>query len=190
MSVQLARLKYAQKMRNVTSAARDSIVGREHLLPYVKELERRVATVLSPKPQDVWDAVAGVANRVTYLWTLTSASTALIQPISIYVSALPILAANHGFSPIRTAKELGKMITYLNQYGIVKENVDGTHRYVAPSIANAKIYLEGVNKRMSKGMKVVSPAVRVLKFDASAAEFLQMDAFVAKDENRDGDVSD
>ena len=138
MSVQLARLKYAQKMRNVTSAARDSIVGREHLLPYVKELERRVATVLSPKPQDVWDAVAGVANRVTYLWTLTSASTALIQPISIYVSALPILAANHGFSPIKTAKELGKMITYLNQYGIIKENVDGTHRYVAPSIANAK----------------------------------------------------
>jgi hypothetical protein len=138
MSVQLARLKYAQKMRNVTSAARDSIVGREHLLPYVKELERRVATVLSPKPQDAWDAVAGVANRVTYLWTLTSASTALIQPISIYVSALPILAANHGFSPIRTAKELGKMITYLNQYGVVKENVDGTHRYVAPSIANAK----------------------------------------------------
>ena len=138
MSVQLARLKYAQKMRNVTSAARDSIVGREHLLPYVKELERRVATVLSPRPQDVWDAVAGVANRVTYLWTLTSASTALIQPISIYVSALPILAANHGFSPIRTAKELGKMITYLNQYGVVKENVDGTHRYVAPSIANAK----------------------------------------------------
>ena len=138
MSVQLARLKYAQKMRNVTSAARDSIVGREHLLPYVKELERRVATVLSPKPQDVWDAVAGVANRVTYLWTLTSASTALIQPISIYVSALPILAANHGFSPIKTAKELGKMITYLNQYGVIKENVDGTHRYVAPSIANAK----------------------------------------------------
>lgn len=138
MSVQLARLKYAQKMRNVTSAARDSIVGRDYLLIYVKELERRVATVLSPKPQDVWDAIAGVANRVTYLWTLTSASTALIQPMSIYVSALPILAVNHGFSPIRTAKELGKMITYLNQYGIVKENVDGTHRYVAPSIANAK----------------------------------------------------
>ena len=138
MSVQLARLKYAQKMRNVTSAARDSTVGREHLIPYVKELERRVANVLSPKPQNGWDAFAGVANRVTYLWTLTSASTALIQPISIYVSALPILAANHGFSPIRTAKELGKMITYLNQYGIIKENVDGTHRYVAPSIANAK----------------------------------------------------
>jgi hypothetical protein len=43
---------------------------------------------------------------------------------------------------------------------------------------------------MSKGMKVVSPAVRVLKFDASATEFLQMDALVVTDENRDGVVSD
>jgi hypothetical protein len=43
---------------------------------------------------------------------------------------------------------------------------------------------------MSKGMKVVSPAVRVLKFDASASEFLQMDSFVATDENRDSVVSD
>lgn len=138
MSTQLARLKYAQKMRNVTSAARDSIVGREELLPVVQELERRVANVLSPKPQNTWDAIAGAANKVTYLWTLTSASTALIQPMSIYISALPILAANHGFAPIKAARELGKMVTYLNQYGILKENVDGTHRYVAPSIANAK----------------------------------------------------
>jgi hypothetical protein len=138
MSTQLARLKYAQKMRNVTSAARDSIVGRDELLPVVQELERRVANVLSPKPQNGWDAFAGAANKITYLWTLTSASTALIQPMSIYISALPILAANHGFAPIRAARELGKMVTYLNQYGILKENVDGTHRYVAPSIANAK----------------------------------------------------
>ena len=138
MSTQLARLKYAQKMRNVTSAARDSIVGRDELLPVVQELERRVANVLSPKPQNGWDAFAGAANKITYLWTLTSASTALIQPMSIYISALPILAANHGFAPIKAARELGKMVTYLNQYGILKENVDGTHRYVAPSIANAK----------------------------------------------------
>jgi hypothetical protein len=138
MSTQLARLKYAQKMRNVTSAARDSIVGREELLPVVQELERRVANVLSPKPQNTWDAIAGVANKVTYLMTLTSASTALIQPMSIYISALPILAANHGFAPIKAARELGKMVTFLNQYGVLKENVDGTHRYVAPSIANAK----------------------------------------------------
>jgi len=43
---------------------------------------------------------------------------------------------------------------------------------------------------MSKGMKVVSPAVRVLKFDASSAEFLQMDTFAVTNENRDGVVPD
>jgi hypothetical protein len=70
----------------------------------------------------------------------------------------------------------------------VKQQIN--YKTTLKELGNAKIYLEGVNKRMSKGMKVVSPAVRVLKFDASAAEFLQMDAFVAKDENRDGVVSD
>ena len=57
-------------------------------------------------------------------------------------------------------------------------------------LKEANVFKEAVIKRMAKGMKVVSPAVRVLKFDASAAEFLQMDAFVATDENRDGVVSD
>jgi hypothetical protein len=70
----------------------------------------------------------------------------------------------------------------------VKQQIN--YKTTLKELGNAKIYLEGVNKRMSKGMKVVSPAVRVLKFDASAAEFLQMDAFVATDENRDGVVSD
>ena len=43
---------------------------------------------------------------------------------------------------------------------------------------------------MSKGMKVVSPAVRVLKFDASNNEFLQVEAILGTNENRDGDVQD
>jgi hypothetical protein len=70
----------------------------------------------------------------------------------------------------------------------VKQQIN--YKTTLKELGNAKIYLEGVNKRMSKGMKVVSPAVRVLKFDASATEFLQMDTLVATDENRDGDVSD
>jgi hypothetical protein len=70
----------------------------------------------------------------------------------------------------------------------VKQQIN--YKTTLKELGNAKIYLEGVNKRMSKGMKVVSPAVRVLKFDASAAEFLQMDAFVTTDENRDSVVSD
>jgi hypothetical protein len=49
------------------------------------------------------------------------------------------------------------------------------------------VFVEGMNKRMSKGMKVASPAVRVLKFDASASEFLQIE--VPADENRVGELS-
>ena len=49
------------------------------------------------------------------------------------------------------------------------------------------VYMEPINKRLSKGMKVVSPAVRVLKFDASKSEFLQIGA--GADENRDPELS-
>jgi len=49
------------------------------------------------------------------------------------------------------------------------------------------IYLDTVNKRLSKGMKVVTPAVRVLKFDASGHDFLQLGA---DDANRDSELSD
>jgi len=48
------------------------------------------------------------------------------------------------------------------------------------------VFIEPINKRLSKGMKVVSPAVRVLKFDASKSEFLQIGA--SADENRDPEL--
>ena len=70
----------------------------------------------------------------------------------------------------------------------VKQQIN--YKTTLKELGNAKIYVDGVNKRMSKGMKVVSPAVRVLKFDASSAEFLQMDTFAVTNENRDGVVPD
>jgi hypothetical protein len=52
------------------------------------------------------------------------------------------------------------------------------------------VYQKSENKRMSKGMKVNSPAVRVLWFDASTSDFIQVDSLLAADENRDSLVSD
>lgn len=46
------------------------------------------------------------------------------------------------------------------------------------------ILLGVINKRMSKGMKVMSPAVRALELDASKDEFLRMDEYV-QPENED-----
>lgn len=56
-------------------------------------------------------------------------------------------------------------------------------------LTTLEVYLESTNKRMSKGMKVTSPPVRVLKFDASATDFLQVDSLLASDEDRDSLVS-
>jgi hypothetical protein len=64
------------------------------------------------------------------------------------------------------------------------------YKNLLKQLGDLKIFLEATNKRMSKGMKVVSPAVRVLKFDASASEFLQMDAMLNANEDRDSNVQD
>lgn len=65
------------------------------------------------------------------------------------------------------------------------------YKGVLKELQQNNVFVEAMNKRMSKGMKVVSPAVRVLKFDASNSEFLQMDAgLVGSDEDRNGNVPD
>ena len=52
-------------------------------------------------------------------------------------------------------------------------------------LKEANVFKEPVNKRMAKGMKVVSPAVRALMFDASQADFIHIEA---TDENRDSSL--
>ena len=65
------------------------------------------------------------------------------------------------------------------------------YRTVLHQLHGLKIFVEATNKRMSKGMKVVSPAVRVLKFDASNTEFLHIDAILpTSNEDRNSFVSD
>jgi hypothetical protein len=62
------------------------------------------------------------------------------------------------------------------------------YRSTLQELEKIGVFKEATNKRMSKGMKVASPAVRVLKFNAAASEFLQLE--VPTDENRDGVVPD
>ena len=63
------------------------------------------------------------------------------------------------------------------------------YKNLLTKLTEVKVFIEATNKRMAKGMKVVSPAVRVLKFNASNSEFLQVDALLAN-EDRDSLVSD
>lgn len=134
-SIQLARLKYAPKLRNSLSAARDSIREREELSPFVQEAEKRVDMALSGEHGSLSESVAGVANKASYFWYLSGAASGLIQPASVFISGLPVLAANYG-SSVAAGKELAKMATLVNQYTIIRQNADGTSSLSAPSIAN------------------------------------------------------
>lgn len=56
------------------------------------------------------------------------------------------------------------------------------YKDILRELKEANVFKEAVNKRMAKGMKVVSPAVRALMFDASQADFIHIDT---PDEDRD-----
>ena len=68
----------------------------------------------------------------------------------------------------------------------VKQQIN--YKNTLKELTTMGIFKEGTNKRMSKGMKLVSPPVRVLHFDASSSEYLQLDTLVQQNDNRDGDV--
>jgi hypothetical protein len=69
----------------------------------------------------------------------------------------------------------------------IKQQVN--YKTLLKELTDLQIFVEATNKRMSKGMKIASPAVRTLKFDASHSEFLRMDEMLNLNENRDGVVS-
>ena len=60
------------------------------------------------------------------------------------------------------------------------------------SLADKKIFIASANKRMSKGMAMVSPAIRALEFDTSSEDFLSVDEYLKlpEDANRDDIVQD
>jgi hypothetical protein len=148
-SIQLARLKYAPKLRLSLSAARDSIREREELSPYVQEAEKRIDMALSGDHGSLSESVAGIANKASYFWYLSSAASALIQPSSVFISGLPVLAGNYN-NVTGAAAELAKMTTLVNQYSVYRTNVDGTTSISAPSIANNKSLPEDERKAVSE----------------------------------------
>jgi hypothetical protein len=104
------------------------------------------------------------------------------------LSALPLLEPR-GELLIRYEPDTKDLYIAAKQFKdfCVKQQVN--YKTLLQQLGDLKIFVEASNKRMSKGMKVVSPAVRILKFDASNSDFLHVDALLPQDENRDGDVS-
>jgi hypothetical protein len=154
-SMQLARLKYSPLLRNSLSAARDAVEGRPNMSPFVIEAEKRVNLALSGEGGGVGEAISGVANKASFFWFLSGASSALIQPASVYIAGLPVLAGNHNNAK-GAAYELARVSKLIGQFGIIKKNKDGTTSYTAPSIANNKsltdLERDAVNQMVDRGV--------------------------------------
>ena len=136
MATQLAKIKYAPLLRNSLSAAQDSIVGREELQPFITEMQARINQQLNPGARSGADKVGDFLNRSAFLWYLSGASSALLQPLGVFQTGAPILMARYG--QINGARELTKMLRVWDQYGTFRTNPDGSMSFVPPSIANAK----------------------------------------------------
>ena len=63
------------------------------------------------------------------------------------------------------------------------------YKELLQQLKTSGVFIEAVNKRMSKGMRVISPAVRVLQFDSTHFGFLE-EAAAPANEDRDSSVQD
>ena len=135
MATQLARIKYSPLLRNSLSAAKDSIKGRPAFDPFVAEMASRVDSSLAPREKSVAASVAGGLNKAAFIYYLSGASSALLQPLSIFQTGMPVLAR---YGVFKAGREMSRMLKVWSQFGVYKTNADGSKSWVAPSILNAK----------------------------------------------------
>ncbi len=135
MATQLARIKYAPLLRNSLSSARGSIENRPRYTPFVAEMERRVQDELSFNKDTTGNAIAGALNKASFIWYLGGASSALLQPLSLFQTGMPVLWK---YGSVGATREMGRMIKMWGQFGMYKKNADGTTSWVAPSVEYAK----------------------------------------------------
>lgn len=138
MNIQLARLEYAQRIRNTVDAAQSAIEGRPELQPFVDELRRRVNNFLSPRPHDWQDSLAGLAGRIGFIYMLGGFSLPLLQPLALASSGLAILWGNYKTNPAKAGAALLKAFGNIPSYGVTTTLPDGTTRYQWPSLVNSK----------------------------------------------------
>jgi len=136
MASQLARIKYAPLLRNSLSAARDSISNRPRYEPFVIEMQRRVALNLAPERQSTAANIAGLLNKASFIYYLGGASSALLQPLSIFQTGMPVLARYGAFN---ASIQMAKMLKVWNKVGVYKRNIDGTHSFVGPSMEHGAL---------------------------------------------------
>ncbi len=146
MSSQLSRIRYGQELRDSLTAARGQL-GEDAAKNdrFIREMQRRVAMELNPfaggsqgysqKTKEIASKVAGAFTSLSYVYYLSSASSALVQMLGITYGATN-LGARYGYA--EAAGEMKKFAKVWNELAVKKENSDGSVTWVMPTVANSK----------------------------------------------------
>lgn len=140
MSVQLARIQYASKIQRSVKTAYESARERPEVTPYIDAMQERVDLELPrgdrPEGSKAAKAAVNFATRAAFVNYLSSAASAILQPLSVFQFAVPLLSSRHGFTATMT--EMSKMMKVWNAYAISKKNpIDGSTSWMMPSIRNS-----------------------------------------------------
>ena len=161
MASQLSRIAFGGKIRNSLTAAQASLEGNPNKVRYeryVQEMQRRASVELHPFAdppagvsrgvQKAGQAVGSFLTRLSFIHYLSSASSALIQFTAIPYG-MANLGARHGY--YAASKEFARMMRLNKEFGIRRNNSDGSVSFVSPSIAESA-NLTADEKRAMKDM--------------------------------------
>jgi len=149
MASQLARVQHGTKITNAISGANEAIKGnpdKAKLENIVREVTTRAEAELNPPMSDsLAEKLANTANKVSFLYLLTSAKSAANQMFGLLNFTIPTLAARHGL--VRTLNEARKyMFLGYGQLGVTKVDAKGNTIWQAPSIALSERAQSGPEK--------------------------------------------
>jgi hypothetical protein len=135
IAVQLSRIKYAPLLRNSLQQARSSIENRPELEPVVVQVERMIADSLNPAEEGVGMAISNALNRLGFIFYLGGLSSALLQPLSMFITGMPVLSR---YGTVNANREFMRALAVWKTLGVYKTDANGNRSWTAPSIEYAQ----------------------------------------------------
>jgi hypothetical protein len=156
---QLARLSYADKIRNGVAAAYAEIAQNPDKLKLsvlIREVSARALDEITPSIPDEgidWNKVAATGNKFVFYWLLTSPKSALIQMTQLPIVGLPTLGAEFGLG--KATATAARYSALWNKFGTTKTDANGNiiTNWGQPSIGDSKYVTEHKNPAYRKTLK-------------------------------------
>jgi hypothetical protein len=156
---QLARLSYADKIRNGIAAAYAEIAqnpDKLKLAVLIREVSARALDEITPSIPDEgidWNKVAATGNKFVFYWLLTSPKSALIQMTQLPIVGLPTLGAEFGMG--KATATAARYSALWNKFGVPVTDPDGNifTKWGQPSINDSNYIAKHPDPTYRKALK-------------------------------------